>query len=89
MRIEIRETTTTYINASADGCAQVGFVRPDSRFGISGFCSGDIIVSINGRDIKSYKDYKGYPFIVGRTYRFVLRSPLGLMHEASIEYAKQ
>jgi len=64
----------------------IGMVREDSRYYESGFQPGDIILSINGRPIKSITDYQDYPFIEDRTYIFHVRKPGGM--EVDIPFIK-
>jgi regulator of sigma E protease len=69
----------------------VGRVTPDSLAAHSGFQAGDRLLSVNGRPVQSWGEYRMYLFsraLAGDTVRFEVRDPDGGTAERVLDFGK-
>lgn len=64
-----------------DGRATVGLIFEGSEHFRNGFRQGDVILSIDGHAVNTFRDFLAYPFIEGRQHHFLVRSALGNIRE--------
>ena len=66
---------------SEKGMPCVGLVWERSDAYKAGFRQGDIITKINDSIVGNFTQFVTWPFIIGREYRFIVKTPSGLTRE--------
>lgn len=79
-----KPVTTAYVPTN-DGMTQVGLILPTSDDYQAGLRQGDIILTIDGKAIKSFAAFQQYPFIQGQTHKLLVRTKEGRNKEVIIK----
>lgn len=84
VKVDNKPVTTAYV-PTADGKAQVGLILPSSDDYKAGLRQGDVIIAIDGKQIRTFTDFQNYPFLQGHTHRLFVRTNDGYNKEVLIK----
>lgn len=70
--VSVGNSQTNIAFVPSGGRPMVGLIWEGSPHYKNGFRQGDIIMSVDGRQINSMQQFLSYPFITGRTYTFTV-----------------
>ena len=84
VEVNNKTVTTAYVPTS-DGRASVGIILPGSTDYQAGLRQGDIILSIDGHPVNTFKAFQQYPLTKGMTHRFIVWSKEGRSKEVIIQ----
>lgn len=72
--------------SDVDGLPTVTFVWRRGKAFEAGLREGDILLRVDGKELKNFDEYAHFRYLIGRVYTFVVRDPRGINKEVKMEW---
>ena len=72
--------------SDVDGLPTVTFVWRRGKAFEAGLREGDVLLRVEGKELKNFDEYAHFRYLIGRVYTFVVRDPRGINKEVKMEW---